>query len=333
MIKNKMLSITVMIFLFSASNLFPASATWLSITVQTNKTIYNVSETVEINGTVIFDGSPLSNTLVAIEVDDRTIPILYRTINTGEDPPGPFKVEMLDVYLGDSYQNPVTNAKRGSTYWIWLVYKNNEVTPVQAALTFTIIDPNNSPILALIVSLGEVPVGGPWYTGYQWTVPSDTQLGTAIVYGNAFTDYPRNGGTPHSPEKSSTFNIVSTLSTINNLEPVQKSPPQVLQEEASYYLNFTIPENDARLGNYTVYATVTHWGLVSQENTIFEVILVGDVNGDGFVNAKDAVLLGSAFGSQEGDPEYNRAADLNNDGFCNAKDAIIIGANFGNSGR
>ena len=61
------------------------------------------------------------------------------------------------------------------------------------------------------------------------------------------------------------------------------------------------------------------------------VTLPGDINGDHFVNAKDAVALGKAFSSQQGQPNYNPNADLNNDDFINAKDAVILGKYFGQS--
>jgi thermitase len=50
----------------------------------------------------------------------------------------------------------------------------------------------------------------------------------------------------------------------------------------------------------------------------------GDVNGDTFVNAKDAVALGMVFGNPSGNPN----ADIDDDGWVNAKDVIIIGAHF-----
>ena len=54
-----------------------------------------------------------------------------------------------------------------------------------------------------------------------------------------------------------------------------------------------------------------------------------DINGDGCVNVKDAVLLGAAFGSKEGDPDWNPDCDLNDDGVINIKDAVILQADFG----
>jgi len=55
------------------------------------------------------------------------------------------------------------------------------------------------------------------------------------------------------------------------------------------------------------------------------ITIPGDINGDKFVNAGDAIALGLAFYSFG---EYNSNADINNDGYCNAKDALIVGNHF-----
>ncbi len=54
-----------------------------------------------------------------------------------------------------------------------------------------------------------------------------------------------------------------------------------------------------------------------------------DINGDGFCNSKDAIILGSHFGTQIGEPNYFGAADINIDGYIDSKDAVILGAHFG----
>jgi hypothetical protein len=53
-----------------------------------------------------------------------------------------------------------------------------------------------------------------------------------------------------------------------------------------------------------------------------------DINLDGYVNVKDAIILGVAFGSKLGSPNYNPNADLNGDGYINVKDAIPLGQAF-----
>lgn len=83
-------------------------------------------------------------------------------------------------------------------------------------------------------------------------------------------------------------------------------------------------------GNYTLSAYA--WPVENETdvgdnnlmgNWVF-VSIPGDINGDTYVNAKDAVLLGAAFHPRT----YNPNADINNDGRVNAKDAVILGAHF-----
>jgi len=57
--------------------------------------------------------------------------------------------------------------------------------------------------------------------------------------------------------------------------------------------------------------------------------LMGDINGDGYVNILDAVILGTKFGLKTGDPGWDPNADLNQDGYINVKDVILLGMNFG----
>ncbi|NWG11745.1 hypothetical protein HXY33_08400 [Candidatus Bathyarchaeota archaeon] len=54
-----------------------------------------------------------------------------------------------------------------------------------------------------------------------------------------------------------------------------------------------------------------------------------DISDDGYVNGKDAVLLGISFGTGNGEQQYNPDADINKDDFINAEDAVILGNNFG----
>jgi hypothetical protein len=88
-------------------------------------------------------------------------------------------------------------------------------------------------------------------------------------------------------------------------------------------------------GNYTIWAYA--WPVQGEtdtaDNTFIDGLVIisipGDINADTYVNVKDAVILGVAFGSKPGDQSWNPNADINNDGFINVKDAVILGANFG----
>jgi hypothetical protein len=65
------------------------------------------------------------------------------------------------------------------------------------------------------------------------------------------------------------------------------------------------------------------------EDGYVHIRMMGDINGDKYVNAQDAIIMGKAFGSKKGDPNWNPDADLTQDGFVNAKDVIVMGKNFG----
>ncbi len=57
----------------------------------------------------------------------------------------------------------------------------------------------------------------------------------------------------------------------------------------------------------------------------------GDLNGDNKVDLSDLKILASAFGSRQGDPNWNRNADINNDGKVSLCDLVIMALHYGES--
>jgi endo-1,4-beta-xylanase len=57
--------------------------------------------------------------------------------------------------------------------------------------------------------------------------------------------------------------------------------------------------------------------------------LPGDLNADGMVDINDAILAANAFGSMNGDKNWNPAADMDTNGTIDIFDLIIIAQNFG----
>jgi hypothetical protein len=55
----------------------------------------------------------------------------------------------------------------------------------------------------------------------------------------------------------------------------------------------------------------------------------GDVNGDGVVDILDLSVVALAYGSFEGDPDYNPEADITRDGLVDARDLAIVTLNYG----
>jgi parallel beta-helix repeat protein len=58
-------------------------------------------------------------------------------------------------------------------------------------------------------------------------------------------------------------------------------------------------------------------------------VLYGDVNGDGTVNILDVILVSKAFGTSQGDLNYDPSSDLNQDGRINILDMILVAKHFG----
>jgi hypothetical protein len=58
-------------------------------------------------------------------------------------------------------------------------------------------------------------------------------------------------------------------------------------------------------------------------------VCLGDVNGDGLVNIIDLTLIAFAYGSLEGEPDYNPDADLNCDGIVDMQDLVKAARNLG----
>lgn len=55
----------------------------------------------------------------------------------------------------------------------------------------------------------------------------------------------------------------------------------------------------------------------------------GDVNGDGVVDIFDLSIVALAYGSFEGDPDYNPEADITGDGLVDARDLAVVTLNYG----
>jgi hypothetical protein len=84
---------------------------------------------------------------------------------------------------------------------------------------------------------------------------------------------------------------------------------------------------DTLLGNSSA-LSIEH---LVYDGSVKITLIPGDVNNDGVVDIFDLVLVGIAFGSEPGDPNWDERADLNGDGFVNILDAVIVGTNYGKS--
>jgi len=335
--KVKKISFHLILFLFPiilTSNLtqlsYPQST--LNITVTTDKQVYKVpkpGETVQISGNLTLNDLPVSDALVALQINTRIGAFIYRTLHTGTIPTYTYYIEILDAYIGNSLGDPLTNVKRGSTVWIWIHFQNNLAEEVYTVIAYTIYSATGSPLFAFAPVAYNVPPGGPFFSVYSWEIPSDAELGTATIYASAFSEFPKNGGVPYCPEKSSTFNIISSeTSTTQHIS----NTVQFAYEEGTFNSSFYIPSKGGRLGNYTIYVNSHYLGQNATDTMTFEVKLLGDIDRDGFVKIGDIVSVINHYGTTPSSPNWDPNADVNGDGKVYIDDIVITINNFGNSG-
>jgi hypothetical protein len=299
-------------------------ANQLQLTLNTDKSTYRFGDPVQIFGNLTFDGLPVDDGLVALQVDDSIGGLVaIRTVDTGIEPSDNWQVEILQVETTDSLGTPKDTFRNGQTVFFEVTVTNHLYTPTQALITITVLDVDMIP-LGIPKVEGTVPPGT---SIYRPSLPlSDVTLGEATVYANAYTKLPELAGTAYCPEQNTSFTISDGSAS------AASDPPQyhVAATPGFYNSSFRLPRDFIRVGNYTIYA-ICQYEIINFAlgTTKFEVIVRGNVNNDNAVDIFDAVIVALAFGSQPSDPNWDPRADINQDDLVDIFDMVIVALDFG----
>jgi len=270
----KMESLTLCLFLLVIVSTIPIALSDhqysdpLKITASTSKNSYYIRETVNIQGNLSQNGSPISDGLVAISIRDPSgIPIAFRTAPTGEIPSN-WPINFLGLYPCDSEGNVKKSFVVKQTLWINFTVKNYDDLAHYILVTLTLFDANAIPL-------------GVWYPWFgtldpraskgpilfmATTIPAWAQPGNATICANILSGFPKDGGTPYCPEKTVNFEIKRNPEITYSTPPLS-TPPTV---DGTYASVFKLSP-ESKPGDYTLYVSASGGAATVKNATIFSV--------------------------------------------------------------
>jgi len=266
-----------------------ASASSLNLTVVTDKQVYNVGEKVYISGNLTEDGLPVSDAIVAVEVDNPKGDIfVIRTLNTGPVNQTQWPIEILELFPCDSGGNPKYNFQPGDSLAFKIKTKSNAANPLDIMITLCIIYSNKAPFTVRSPYVGSIGAGQTiTITTSPISIPKKAVTGNTTIYANVYNVLPKNNGFAYCPETSTSFIIGAGGSG----QPASNSTGQ-------FTLEISLSQIAVWLGNYTIYGTAKYSFSVAFSTSTFEVILIGDVYPDGKIDMRDIAIVARAFGTE-----------------------------------
>ena len=292
----------------------------LILTIYSSKQEYFLNDEILLSGNLTQGEQKIHDGIVAIQIinpENKTITM--RVVSTGPVSQENYLIRISQFYPSDAQGNPQTTPyQKGTLAYLTAYVESSDVIERDLYFAINIYDRYGKP-WALSISTGKIYPNENKFiiVGYpiSWEFPS----GTAVAYAVALTGTPKNGGMPHCPEAETTFQVATAETT-----PIKTSS----YDNGDYYLNFSMPKNSLP-GTYNVYATSIYQYTPSQiKNTTFK-IQVPDLNSDGTVDIYDMIIVASAYGTSEGDPDWNPTADVNGDKTVDIYDVILVASCFG----
>ena len=219
---------------------------------------YALRETVEISGTLGFDGAPTTKGLVGIEVENVGANVTLRAILAGTDPMMPSDVAIISFYLTDAVGNPKSTFLRGEDLGFSITVKNKAAFGTRDVLiAFSLYDSENviqGFDYAAIYGLNAGLTFGPWVSSF--TIPKNASAGNTRAIAAIFSDWPKNNGYPYALESTVNLTIMESAYANPPTNPVLQQPV----ENGTYSLLFTLP-SDPNPGLYQIHvcAYINGW--------------------------------------------------------------------------
>lgn len=292
------------------------------LVISTNKFSYGPGATINVDGALTLGGNPVTDGLVAVQVEDSFGDLKYiRVVPTGT-PPSPWKARLVEFLSCDSQGNPRSSFNRGTlAYFVVTVESLDPILerPVTIALNLFDSVGVSTGVTYASFSLGS----GERFTFFtSMSIPNDAFTGPAICTVGVLTKWPKEEGYPYCPEGLAEFTIIDGGSQATSL------PPELTSTGSGglFSLSFKLP-SVAELGKYSVYASARYnaWA-----NTTFDYFwLLTDLDRNGEVNIRDITMVGMLFGCELGDPNWNPEVDLDDNNVIDIRDITKVAMDFG----
>jgi PKD repeat protein len=239
-----------MLGLTNLSESTPQALAVLAITAKTDQQTYLQRQKAIVSGNVTVGGSPATDFVVAVEVNNPPPygHYSFRTIQVG-NPAGPWLVNISSIYLQDMSNNPIDTIKAGSRMQVGMTVRNLQSTAATIFATSTVYDAN---MVALATNHWTSSIDPLQTVGskFQTEVPSWATSGQAVIVCCVYSNEPRSGGIAYCPEIAYYYYISRTQTGLLGITQPPQPPPQ--STPGVYTDPVRLPTNP-RPGTYSVY--------------------------------------------------------------------------------
>jgi hypothetical protein len=224
----------------------------LSLTVSTNQSAYQLRQNMYVFGNMTNGGSPVSDGLVAVEIDNPNgYPFVFRGLSIG-NPNEDWLVNITQTHVLNVNGDVIDKAEVNSLIQLYVTVHNNLGNEISVYITATLYDNDFIPIRAVGAPASILPMSN---VTEQWScyIPEWASRGSAYVFYNVYSNRPQNGGIVYFPEKFTRFYITQNIESGIPYSPIKNS---YTTSSGKYNLTLRVPPDRYTLPNdYTIYVT------------------------------------------------------------------------------
>lgn len=294
----------------------------------TSRFSYGPGATIKVYGTLTLGGNPVTDGLVAVQVEDSLGNLKYiRVVSTGTSPP-PWKVRIVEFLSCDLQGNHKSSFIRGTlAYFKITVESLDAVIERQVTIALNLFDSVGFSIYAACVLERPLRPGERYSLGpISIPIPDDAFVGPANCTASILTKSPKDNGMPYCPEGLAEFTIIGGGSQTTGLPSGLTSTGS----GGSFSLSFKLPST-AKLGDYFIYASAkvgpyhNAWAYAA-----FDYFwLFTDIDRNGNVNIQDLFTVAKAYQTKPGDEHWDPRADLDGNDLVNIIDLYEVAKDYG----